>query len=58
MPPTVFPDFSRPRLGDDAPLAQISHEQVQAAELEIAAEDGPHAFGFGLLTVIFRSLVS
>ena len=49
MPPTVLPDFSGPRLGDDALLAQIGHEQVQAAELEIAAEDRPHAFGFGFV---------
>ena len=44
-----MPDFSSPRLGDDAPLAEVCHEQVQAAKLEIAAEDRPHAFGLGII---------
>src|SRR5258708_38441692 len=32
--------LERPHLGDDAPLAQVRHEQIEAAELEVAAEDG------------------
>src|SRR6516225_8027653 len=36
--------LERTNLGDDAPLAQVSHQQVEAAELEIAAEDSPDPF--------------
>ena len=36
-------------LGDDAPLAQLGHQQVEAAELEVAAEDGPDPLGLGLV---------
>src|SRR5206468_2059991 len=32
--------LERPHLGDDAPLSQVGHEQIEAAELEVAAEDG------------------
>src|SRR5437660_8082656 len=35
-----LPGLERPHLGDDAPLAQVGHEQIEAAELEVAAEDG------------------
>jgi hypothetical protein len=33
-----------PHLRDDPPLAKVPHQRVQAAELEIAAEDEPHPF--------------
>ena len=36
-------------LGDDAPFAQIGHQQVEAAELEIAAEDGPDPLSLGFI---------
>src|SRR6516164_7765761 len=36
--------LKRADLGDDAPPAKVSHQQVEAAELEIAAEDGPDPF--------------
>src|SRR2546428_136600 len=29
-----------PYLGGDAQLAQVGHEEIEAAELEVAAEDG------------------
>jgi hypothetical protein len=32
-------------LADDAVLAQLGHQQVQAAKLEIEAEDGPDRLG-------------
>src|SRR6476620_400604 len=32
-----LPDLERPYLGDDAPLAQVGHEQIEAAEFEVAA---------------------
>jgi hypothetical protein len=35
-----LPRLERPHLGDDAPLAQAGHEQIEAAEFEVAAEDG------------------
>src|SRR6202049_1102141 len=34
--------LQRANLGDDALLAQVGHQQVQAAKLEITAEDNPH----------------
>src|SRR3984893_9173568 len=34
------PGLERPHLRDDAPLAQVGHEQMETAELEVAAEDG------------------
>ncbi len=33
----ALPGLERPHLGDDAPLAQVGHEQIEAAELEVAA---------------------
>src|SRR6516165_2268804 len=33
--------LERADFGDNAPLAQISHQEVETAELEIAAEDRP-----------------
>ncbi len=36
-------------LGDDAPLAQVGHQQVEAAKLEIAAEDGPDPVSLGFI---------
>src|SRR5262245_17858819 len=41
--------LERPYLGDDPPLAQVGHQQVEAAELEIAAEYGPDALGLVLI---------
>ena len=38
-----------PHLGDDASFAQVRHQQVEAAKLEIAAEDGPDAVGLGFI---------
>ena len=37
-----------PALGDDIALAQVGHEQVEAAEPKIALEDRPHPLGLGL----------
>src|SRR6516162_7421994 len=45
--------LERADLGDDAPPAQLSHQQVEAAELEIAAEDSPDPLS---LSVIDRDL--
>src|SRR6516162_860795 len=36
--------LKRADLGDDPPPAKVSHQQVEAAELEITAEDGPDPF--------------
>ena len=48
-----------PHLGDDAPFAQVRHQQVEAAKLEIAAGRWSGRGQLRLsLTVIFRSLVS
>src|ERR1700757_4512361 len=44
-----LPDLERPHLGDDAPLAQVGHEQIEAAELEVAAEDGSDRLCFRLI---------
>ena len=41
--------LQRADLGDDAPFAQVGHQQVEAAELEIAAEDGPDPLGLGFI---------
>ena len=41
--------LQRPDLTDDAPLAQVGHEQVQTAELEIAAENRPHPLSLGFV---------
>ena len=45
-------------LGDDAALAQLRHQEVQAAKLEIAAEDGPDPLGLGLVDRDLAVLVS
>ena len=39
------PVGQRPHLGDDAAVAQIHQQLVEAAEIEIAAEDQPHPLG-------------
>src|SRR6266446_3644730 len=44
-----LPGLERPHLGDDAPLAQVGHEQIEAAELEVAAEDGSDRLCFRLI---------
>src|SRR6516164_8475907 len=41
--------LERADLGDDASLAQLSHQQIEAAELEIAAEDGPDPFRLSVI---------
>ena len=45
----VFSGLQGADLGDDALLAQVGHEPVEAAELEIAAEDGPDPLGLGFV---------
>jgi hypothetical protein len=35
--------------GDDASLSQVSHQQVEAAEVEVALEDGPDSLGLFLI---------
>src|SRR5215475_4184273 len=37
--------LERSLLGDDPPPTQVGHQQVEAAELEIAPKDGPHPLG-------------
>ena len=49
MPPTCLACLERADLGDNAPLAQVNHQQVQAAKLKIAAEDGPDPFCLNLV---------
>src|SRR5258707_1287567 len=62
MPPTVSPVLSAltlvtmPPLAqvgheqiEAAPLAQVGHEQIEAAELEVAAEDGSDRLCFRLI---------
>src|SRR5438105_4212303 len=44
-----LPGLERPHLGDDAPLAQVGHEHIEAAELEVAAEDGSDRLCFRLI---------
>src|SRR6516162_11572130 len=41
--------LERADLGDDAAPAQVRHQQVQAAKLKIAAEDGPDPFCLSLV---------
>src|SRR5262245_1712551 len=41
--------LERAHLGDDAALAQVDHQRVEAAELEIAAEYGADPLGLGLV---------
>jgi hypothetical protein len=57
MPPTVCPVLAT-KLGDDIALAQVGHEQVEAAELEIGAEVVRTRSASASLTVIFRPFVS
>src|SRR5207253_10579581 len=38
--------LERSHLGDDPPLAKVGHQQVEAAKLEVAAEDAPNPLGF------------
>src|SRR5881394_209112 len=42
-----------PHLGDDAALAKVCHQEMEAAELKVASEDDSNAFG---LSVIDRDL--
>jgi hypothetical protein len=44
-----FAGLQRADLGDDAPPAQVGHQTVQAAKLEIALEDGSDPLGLGLI---------
>jgi hypothetical protein len=44
-----LPCLQGPHLGDDAPVAQVRHQQVEAAKVEIAAEDGPDAVSFSII---------
>src|SRR5712671_4496745 len=44
-----LPQLQRSHLGDDPPFAQVGHEQIEAAELEIAAEDSADPLGLGLI---------
>src|SRR6516165_265781 len=41
--------LKRTDLGDDAALAQVGHQEVEAAELEIAAEDFPDPFRLSVI---------
>ena len=53
--------FSRPKgshLCDNPPLAQVGHEQVEAAELDVTAEIVRTRSASASLTVILRSFVS
>jgi hypothetical protein len=34
-----------PHLGDDPPLAQVGHQAVEAAKLQVPPKDGPYPFG-------------
>src|SRR5437667_4202176 len=43
-----LPGLERPHVGDDASLSQFGHEQIEAAELEVAAEDGSDRLCFRL----------
>src|SRR5713226_4823812 len=39
------PGLERSHLGDDAALAKVSHQQVEAAKLQIPPKDGPDPLG-------------
>ena len=39
----------RANLGDDAWLAQIRHQRVEAAKPQVAGKDDPDLFGLGLI---------
>src|SRR5690242_12499435 len=41
--------LERAHLGDDPALAQVGHQQIEGAKLEIAAEDGAYSLGFGFV---------
>jgi hypothetical protein len=41
--------LERADLGDNTPLAQISHQEVETAELKIAADDRPDPLRFSLI---------
>src|SRR6516164_8905957 len=45
-PPNRSPSLERSHLGEDAPLAQVCHQPVEAPQLEIATKDGSYALGF------------
>jgi hypothetical protein len=42
-----FAGLQRADLGDDAPPAQVGHQAIQAAKLEIALKDGSNPLGLG-----------
>jgi hypothetical protein len=44
-PANRTPGLERSHLGDDPSRAQVGHPPVEAANLEIAAEDGPNPLG-------------
>src|SRR6516162_3769567 len=48
--------LERADLSDDVALAQISHQQVEAAELEIAAEDGPDPLRLSVINADLSTL--
>jgi hypothetical protein len=58
MPPTSLPVFKCRGLGDNAPLAQVGHQAVQAAKLGDSYGRWRTRSASAGLTVIFRSLVS
>ena len=47
--PDGFACLQSPHLGDNASCAQVRHQQVEAAELEIAAKDAADTVGLGFI---------
>ena len=47
--PDGFACLESPHLGDNASCAQVRHQQVEAAELEIAAKDVADTVGLGFI---------
>src|SRR6516165_2157000 len=45
-PANRAPALERSHLGDNPPRAEVGHEQVEAAKLQIPPKDGPHPLGF------------
>ena len=39
-------------LCDDTPCSQVRHQQVEAAQIEVAPEDRPDGFGLGLIEAL------
>src|SRR4051812_32401756 len=44
-----LPGLEHAHFADDAALAQVSHQQAETAEFEVAAEDGSDRFGLPLI---------